>query len=101
MDSIKNFLSDISNGKFKIGYNKINDTIKNDSRFEIFNVWINKKYVAEGRGIKSIIKDYELPVNYSFMRRLLMFLGFSLHSNVEANDFLRKRRSKIAHNHLI
>lgn len=43
MDSIKNFLSDISNGKFKIGYRKINNAIKCDDRFEAFNLWVNEK----------------------------------------------------------
>ena len=101
MDLIRGFIFDISSGKFKKGLYKINETIKNDERFECTYNWLCEKYVQRGQGIKSIIKDYDLNVGYSFLRRLLTFLGFELHSNVSANNFLRERRSKIAHNNFI
>lgn len=98
MDSIRNFLKDVSNGVFKNGLCKINESMKHDTRFQKTYDWLYKVYVIEGQGFKSIIKDYELNVTYSFLRRLVCYLKFPIHSNTVANDFLKKRRSKIAKN---
>lgn len=97
MDSLNDFLTEIANGKFKVGYFKINESIKKDGRFQDLYNWLYEKYVTEGRGLKSMIKDYNLSVGYSFLRRLIVFFGFELHSNKIANNFLKKRRSEIAH----
>lgn len=96
MDSIRNFLKDISDGVFKNGLCKINETMKLDERFQKTYDWLYKVYVIDGQGFKSIIKDYNLSVSYSFLRRLIYYLNFQIHSNIIANDFLKNRRSKIA-----
>lgn len=96
MDLIKSFLKDVSDGKFRVGNKKFNESVKQDERYEIFYKWLRNKYIKEGRGFKSIIKDYDLNVGFSFLRRFGVFLGFKLHSNKEANFFLKKRRSENA-----
>ena len=101
MDLIRSFLKDVSNGKFKVRYVKFSDEIKQDERFDKVYSWLHDVYVKRGMGIKSIIKDYDLPVGYSFLRHLIIFLGFELHSNCVANSFLKERRAKIAKDHFI
>ena len=96
MDLVKSFLKDVSKGKYKKGFYKINDLIKSDERFEKTYEWLKEVYLNKGQGFKSIIKDYDLDIGYSFLRRFVEYLGFKIHSNCEANDFLKKRRSDIA-----
>lgn len=96
MDYIKNFILEISNGKFRDGIHKISNKIKDDERFEKTYDWLYDTYVVNGQGFKSIIKDYNLEVGYTFLRNLVTFLEFPKHSNRQANDFLKSRRSKIA-----
>lgn len=96
MDLIRSFFSDLENGKFKVGSRKLNDTIKEDSRYQIVYNWLYEKYVVVGMGFKSIIKDFKLPICYSMLRQLIKFIGFKIHSNTDANIFLRKKRSDIA-----
>ena len=96
MDSIRKYLKEISDGKFRSGIYKISDNLKNDCRFEKTYNWLHEKYAIDGMGFKSIIKDFELNVGYSFLRKFINYLGFEIHSNKIANDFLKKRRSLIA-----
>lgn len=96
MDLIRSFFSDLGDGKFKIGYRKLNDSVKDDYRYQKVYDWLYEKYVVVGMGFKSIIKDFELPICYNMLRQFINFIGFQVHSNTKANDFLKKRRSKIA-----
>lgn len=92
----KEFIKEILNNKFKIIEGttkfKFTDKIKQDKRYRDLYNWFFEKYEKEGRGIKSIIKDYDLPITYSSLRNLIIFMEFSLHSNKDANNFLKQRR---------
>lgn len=97
---LKKLLEEIKNNKFKIivgctNY-KFTYKIKNDKRYEQLYKWFLTKYIIEGRGLKSMIKDFNLPVTYSFIRGLFKFMNIKIREPNKANDFLRKRRSQNA-----
>lgn len=94
---LKEFLSEINNKKYKITIGtkniKYSNFIKDDSRYKELYNWFFDKYKKEGYGIKSLIKDFNLPMSYSSTRNFIIFMGIELHTPNKANDFLKQRRS--------
>lgn len=72
------------------------DKIKEDIYYKDLIEFLDEYYVNVGQGLKSLIKDFNLPITYSPMRNLVKFLGYKMHSDRAANDFLRKRRKENA-----
>jgi len=101
MVDIKSFFNDVSNNKFKTrdGKKFFHDEkiITQDKRFEKVNMFIKEKYNDDGQGIKSIIRDFDLPITYPVLRLYMInFFNIILRNNNEVTDFLRKRRSEKA-----
>lgn len=94
---MKTLLKKIYDRKFSIREGKTlriyTDKIKDEEHYhELFN-FLKEKYIDEGYGIKSLIKDFDLPITYSVLRGLLLFMKFDLHTPNVANEFLKNRRS--------
>jgi len=101
MENIREFLDDIQSGKFKIqdGTRRLHskNKIVNDIRYKETYDFLNEKYNKIGMGIKSMIKDYSLPITYSVMRNsLVSHFDFELKSSTHANKFLRNKRKENA-----
>jgi hypothetical protein len=97
MDLLKQFLNDIYRKKFSVRDGKKNYIftykIKEHKCYDNLKQFIIEEYVTKGYGIKSLIKDFDLPITYSSLRNLLKFMQINLHEANNANDFLKKRRS--------
>lgn len=103
MENIISFFDDVSKCKFKTrnGKKLFNDKelLYNDNRFIHVKNFINQKYVIDGQGIKSIIKDYNLPISYSILRFYIMnIFNIKLRDNKTITPFLRQRRKDKALN---
>lgn len=103
MEKIISFFDDVNKKKFKTkNGNRIyhdKEKIYNDINYNIVLYFITDKYYNNGQGIKSIIKDYNLPVTYSVLRfYMINIFNIRLRKNNEITDFLRKRRSDKAIN---
>lgn len=101
MEKIKSFFEDVQNCKFKtrIGGKIFHDfiLIKKDERFKEVQNFIYEKYVIDGRGIKSIIKDYGLQITYSVLRfYIINFFEIEIRKNNEITQFLKEIRQKKA-----
>lgn len=96
VNNINSLLLDIDNKKFKIGNKKITDAILNDYRYNDLINFLNSVYVEQGYGFKSIINKFNIKTTYTKLRNIIKFLNIKIHSNVEANDCLRKQRSEIS-----
>lgn len=110
MNGIFGFLSDFQSGNFKkmtskkyIGdktnisftYNRTHDIelIKNDKRYNITYDFIKRSYDV-GHGIKSIIKDNNLPITYPVLRKLMIdIMSLKLRKYSDITDVLRTKRS--------
>ena len=95
------FLNDLQYKKFKVsnkhGIANNLELIKNDKRYEETKNWIENKYFVEGYGMKSLIKDFQLPITYSVLRYfLLTVLQIKLRKDTDITDLLRKKRSEKA-----
>ncbi|MFA5585345.1 MAG: hypothetical protein WDA02_02205 [Saccharofermentanales bacterium] len=98
MEDIKKFFLDVMNNKFKTRNGKKLYHDKNklilDNRFFLSKEFLYNKYVINGQGIKSIIKDFNLPISYSVLRfYMINFFDIKLRDNKDITPFLRKRRS--------
>lgn len=81
LEIIRSFLKDIQEKKFrsfkknkKTGATSFNDLnkLKNDKRYKEVNKWIKLKYEIEEYGIKSLIKDFNLPITYPVLRNCII-----------------------------
>lgn len=97
MDQLKIFIKEIYEKKFSLRDGKklfvFTEKIKKHPQYDNLLNFINEKYIIQGYGIKTLIKDFELPISYSSLRNLLFFLNIKPHTPNKANDFLKKRRS--------
>lgn len=109
MKNIRAFFNDFKNGNFKSilktknGGTRFHDLekIKKDNRFEMVKNWIENKYYNEGIGIKSLIKEFELPITYPILRKFMLLIDLKLRKNNEVTDWLRKKRKeKVKTEHL-
>lgn len=101
MVNIKGFFNDVSNNKFKTRdgrkYFHDKNIIIHDKRFNKVNMFIKEKYNDDGQGIKSIIKDFDLPITYPILRfYMINFFEITLRNNNVITDFLRNRRREKA-----
>lgn len=106
------FLNDFQTGKFKRMISKISNGKKrgnnthdiyliiNDARYSETYDFIKSLYES-GYGIKSMIKDYHLPITYPVLRKLMTdIMLIKLRSYSEITDILRsKRREKVKSEH--
>lgn len=96
MDVIISFMADVQMMKFKTrtGRRFFTDIekIKSDIRYEEVKYWLEQRYVKEGRGLKSMIADYGLPISYSVFRNILRFFEIKMRDNKDVTEFLKKRR---------
>lgn len=98
MTEILEYLNDFSSNKFKTqkGTIRYHDKTKMiiDSRYNIVNNFLKTKYLDDKIGIKSLIKEYNLPITYSKLRYyLLNILNVKLRSTSEITPWLRVKRS--------
>ena len=95
------FLNDFQTGKFKRMISKISNGKKrgnnthdiyliiNDARYSETYGFIKSLYKS-GYGIKSMIKDYNLPITYPVLRKLMTdIMLIKLRSHSEITDILR------------
>jgi hypothetical protein len=96
MDSLQQFIFDISNKKFAIRVKRClfiyTEKIKIHPEYSNLLAFLNEKYVIEGYGIKSLISTFSLPISYSGLRSLITFMNISIHTPNVANEFLCSRR---------
>lgn len=103
MEKIISFFDDVSKCKFKTrnGQKLFSDKklLYNDDRFIYVKNFIYQKYSIDGQGIKSIIKDFKLPVSYSVLRfYIINIFNIELRNNKTITPFLRQRRREKALN---
>lgn len=99
MNEILEYFEDFNNNKFKTknGATRYHDKekMKLDNRFNIANNFLKDKYLIDKIGIKSLIKEYNLPLTYSKLRYYLTkILDVSLRSSSEITPWLRSKRSE-------
>lgn len=96
MKNILDLFDDIKNKKFKVGNKCYSEKLLNDERIPELKKFLDNEYVKNGKGIKGLIKQYNLNITPPVFRHILLFLGYELHSDRIANDYLRKVRSENA-----
>lgn len=89
----KKYTGNIPNKEFVGNMTHDIDLVKNDTRYRPTYEFIKNLYDI-GHGIKSIIKDNNLPITYPVLRKLMMdVMGISLRKYSDVTDALRKKRS--------
>jgi hypothetical protein len=109
MNKVIKFLIEYRNGEFKSvkkhkqknGGNTYHDIEKmnKDSNYEYVNNWLQEKYHTEGMGVKAIISNYNLPIGYSVLRKL-MFEKLEMETRIGTSDWIRNfRKEKVIKEH--
>lgn len=106
MENIRAFLKDIYDQKFLVSYSKGThndvDKIKSDIRYQETKDWFKNKYNIEEYGIKSLIKDFELPMTYSVLRTTLRFFDIKLREpNIKIKRLNELRYNKAINEHIL
>jgi hypothetical protein len=101
MEEIMSFFKDAQDCKFKTRdgqkYYHDKEKILNDKRYKMTETFLINKYLIDGQGIKSIVKDFNLPISYNILRfYMINIFNIKLRDNKDITPFLRERRRKKA-----